>query len=79
MPRTYAFWAGFLAIFILWGVVAYLFDQGNEGILSAKIAQILPIGEVMGEGSNYGLAMILLSAIIGGLSGGLSMMTGNWL
>lgn len=79
MPRTYAFWAGFSAIFVLWAVVTYLLDQGNEGILSMKIAQILPLGEALGTNADLGMAMILLTATIGGLVGGVSMMTGNWL
>lgn len=67
-----AFLAGFLALFGLWVVLAFLQDKANEHILSTKVANILPLG-----GSYW--VLILLTGIIGGLVAGLSALTGSYL
>ena len=79
LPRTYAFWAGFAAIFLLWGGMAYWLDQQNGGILSEKVGQIVFASSSLGTSSDIGTIMILISALLGGLAGGFSMMTGNFL
>src|ERR1700741_5503079 len=43
-----AFSAGFLALFILWFVLAFWMDFVNEGVLSVKIAELLPLGGAKG-------------------------------
>lgn len=65
-----SFLAGFIAIFILWGLLALWIDIKNESILSHKIAQIFPLG-----GSSF--LMILVTAFIGGLVGGFAAMAGS--
>ncbi|MEL6630911.1 MAG: hypothetical protein AAFQ83_05565 [Bacteroidota bacterium] len=79
MPRTYAFWAGFAAMFLLWGGMAYWLDQQNGGILSAKVGQIVFASSSLGTSSDIGTIMVLISSLLGGLAGGFSMMTGNFL
>ena len=39
-----AFFAGFLGLFILWFVLAFWMDNANDGVLSVKIASLLPLG-----------------------------------
>ena len=67
-----AFLAGFLGVFILWASLAWWIDMKNNGVLSKKIAQVLPLG-----GSS--LLLILLTGIIGGLVAGMAAMTGSYL
>jgi hypothetical protein len=67
-----AFFAGFLGLFILWGLLASWIDMKNEGILSAKIAALLPLG-----GSSW--ALILITGFIGGLVAGFAGLSGSYL
>jgi hypothetical protein len=67
-----AFFAGFLALFILWFVLAFWIDLTNEGLLSLKIASILPLG-----GSNW--LLMIVTACIGGLVAGFAALSGSYL
>ncbi|MBN9383706.1 MAG: hypothetical protein J0H74_23315 [Chitinophagaceae bacterium] len=67
-----SFLSGFLALFILWALLAWGMDASNNSILSAKIAQILPLG-----GSSF--LLILITAIVGALVGGGAALTGSYL
>ena len=66
-----AFLSGFLGLFLLWGGYSFYVDIKNEHILSQKIAFILPL-----EGSS--ILLILVTAFIGGLVGGLAALTGSF-
>lgn len=70
--RLRAFICAFLALFILWGGQAILADTRNGHLLSAKVAQILPFG------GSY-IAVILVTALTGGLIAGLGALTGSFL
>ena len=67
-----AFLSGFLGLFLLWSGLALLKDAANEHILSAKVAQILPLG------GSY-LILILVTGIVGGLVSGFAALTGSYL
>jgi hypothetical protein len=67
-----AFIAGLLGVFILWGGLALWIDIKNDGVLSEKIASVLPLG-------GNTVYLILLTGLIGGLVGGLSAMSGSFL
>ena len=67
-----AFFSGFLALFILWGLLAWIIDLANESILSRKIAQILPLG-------GSALLLIAVTALVGALVGGLATLSGSYL
>src|SRR6478735_8991931 len=67
-----AFFGGFLGIFLGWATIAMVRDAGNEGILSHKIALILPLG-----GSS--VALILITGLIGALVGGCAALAGCFL
>ena len=65
-----AFAAGFLGISLLWGIHAFIIDTQNHSILSAKVAQILPVGSPIN--------LILITATIGGLVSGFAALTGSY-
>jgi hypothetical protein len=67
-----AFFAGFFALFILWFVLAFWMDLANEGVLSVKIASILPLG-----GSKW--MLMIVTAFIGGLVAGFAALSGSYL
>ena len=70
-PGT-AFLSGFLGVFLLWGILSWIRDVKNEGILSHKIAAIFPLG-----GSAF--LLILVTATIGGLVAGMAALSGSYL
>lgn len=67
-----AFASGFLGLFILWAGLAYWIDVKNESILSAKIAEILPL-------SGSSILLIIITGVIGGLVAGFAAMSGSYL
>ncbi|MBC7947301.1 MAG: hypothetical protein H7Y42_05440 [Chitinophagaceae bacterium] len=67
-----AFLSGFLGIFLLWGIIAWWIDIKNEGILSHRIAGVLPLG-----GNSF--LLIFVTALIGALVGGLGALSGSYL
>ena len=67
-----SFLSGFIAVFLLWGILALIIDQKNQHVLSQKISTILPLG-----GSSF--VMVLVTAFIGGLVAGLAAMSGSYL
>ena len=71
-PPASAFLTGFLAIFLLWFLMAFIIDLNNEHILSKKLAVLLPLG-----GSSF--LLILITALLGGLVAGMGALTGSYL
>lgn len=67
-----AFLAGFSGVFLFWFVFAWIINSANDGILAHKIAEIFPLGGVS-------FLLILVSALIGGLVGGLAALSGSYL
>lgn len=67
-----AFLAAFLAVFLLWAFLTWQIDDVNNGLLSGKMATILPL-----NGSS--VALIFLSATVGGITAGLASATGTLL
>jgi hypothetical protein len=67
-----AYLSGFLSIFLLWGGLSFWIDSQNNGILSQKIASVFPLG-------GNGLMLILMTAIVGAIIGGLSALSGSFL
>ena len=60
-----SFLFGFIGVFLLWGIAAYQMDVGNESILSTRIGEI------------FGANMVLATALLGGLAGGMGALTGT--
>lgn len=67
----YAYLSGFTGVFICWALIALIRDNANDGILSHKIALILPLG-------GSGALLILVSALVGGLVGGMAGLTASF-
>ena len=67
-----AFLAGFSGVFLLWLIFSWSIDSANNQILSHKIAQIFPLGGVS-------FLLILVTALVGGLVGGLAALSGSYL
>lgn len=60
---------GMVAVSILWLLVVVYYHFSTQGILSNKIAQVLPVGGSAG-------ILILVTVLIGGLVGGCGAMSG---
>jgi hypothetical protein len=67
-----AFLCGFTALFLLWGGLAFWMDMKNQSLLSHKVAQVLPLG-------GNQMLLILVTAFIGALVGGMASLTGSYL
>ncbi|MBI5857156.1 MAG: hypothetical protein HZB42_05865 [Sphingobacteriales bacterium] len=67
-----AFLSGLLGIFILWAGLAWWIDMKNNGILSKKIASVLPLG-------GNAILLILVTGIVGGLLAAFASMSGSFL
>lgn len=67
-----AFAAGFLALLLLWAGLATWINVKNENILSARIGELLGIG-------NNPFLLILITGIIGALVAGFAAMSGSYL
>ncbi len=67
-----AFLAGLLGVFLLWAGLAWWIDMKNNGVLSTKVASVLPLG-------GNALLLILLTGIVGGLVAGFAAMSGSFL
>jgi hypothetical protein len=67
-----AFLTGFLALFLLWGILAWVIDVRNAGVLSHRLAQLLPFG-----GSAF--LMILVTALLGALVAGFASLSASYL
>jgi hypothetical protein len=64
--------AGFLGVFLLWAGLAWWIDMKNNGVLSKKIASILPLG-------GNAILLIIVTGFIGGLVAGFAAMSGSFL
>ena len=67
-----AFLAGLLGVFLLWAGLAWWIDMKNNGVLSAKIAYVLPLG-------GNAILLILVTGLVGGLVAGFAAMSGSYL
>ena len=67
-----AFLAGLLGVMLLWAGLAWWIDMKNNGVLSKKIASVLPLG-------GNALLLILVTGLLGGLVSGFAAMTGSYL
>ena len=68
----FSFLAGFVAIFLLWFLLATFIDVRNQHILSRKLAFLLPLG-----GNSF--LLTLITALVGGLVGGFAALSGSLL
>lgn len=69
--KSSSFVAGFLGISIYWGMLALSIDNANDHILSTRVAELFYL-----PGPS---ALILVTALIGGIVGGLGALAGSQL
>jgi hypothetical protein len=67
-----SFLAGFAGIGLGWAMAASWLNIQNDGLLAHRVAQLLPLG-------GNGWLLVLLTAVIGGLVGGMAALAGCWL
>ena len=65
----FSFLSGFLGVFLLWEVLAWWIDNKNNGILSQKIAVLIPLG-----GST--VLVIVITSLVGALVAGSAALAG---
>lgn len=68
----HSFLSGFLGIFILWGMLAFMINSANNGILANRIGGVLGVGE-------HPVLLVLITGLIGGLVAGFASLTGSYL
>lgn len=64
--------SGALGLFLLWALLSWWIDIKNQGILSARISELLPLG-----GSSF--LLILVTSFIGALVAGMAALSGSYL
>ncbi len=67
-----SFFAGFVALFLLWGGLAFWLNIGNEGILLQRVGSLFKL-------DNASWLLLVISGILGGLVAGLGALTGSFL
>ena len=74
VPQTHlnAFLSGFLGIFGLWFIVAYVINSANNSILANRVGGLLGI-------NNNAILLILITSFVGGLVGGLAALSASYL
>ncbi len=68
---TSAFFSGFLGIFLLFFIASLIIDTQNAQLLSKKICSLFGLPQIS-------LLLIFITALVGGLVGGFSGMTGYY-
>ncbi|TVT38565.1 hypothetical protein FNT36_20500 [Hymenobacter setariae] len=66
-----AFGAGFMGIGLGWLLTAGWLNLRSAGLLSHRVAQLLPLG-----GNSW--VLVLVTAVLGGLVGGVAALAGCW-
>lgn len=67
-----SFWSGFGAVFIAWTIAALIKTLPNDNILASRVVQLFPLPH------NW-IWVLLVTAIIGGLVGGMAALSGGLL
>jgi MFS family permease len=64
----YSFWMGFLAVMVAWALLALIKTLPNDNMLASRVATLVHL-------PNW-FFLLLISAIIGGLVGGMAALSG---
>ena len=67
-----SFWSGFGAVFIAWAILALFKSIPNQHILASRVVQLFPL-------PNNWIWLLLVTAFIGGLVGGMAALSGTLL
>jgi hypothetical protein len=63
-----AFWSGFGAVFVAWAILALIKSIPNQNILATRVSRLFHL-------PNW-LLVLLITALIGGLVGGMAALSG---
>ncbi len=66
-----AYLSAFLAVFVVWALIAWWRDSANEGLLSKQVAELFSLGS--------SILLIIVSSVIGALVAGFAAMSGSYL
>ncbi len=72
LKNAWNFLSGFLGVSLCWLGMTWWIDSQNGGILSGRMAHVLPVG-------GNALYLHLLSALMGGLIAGLASLAGKYI
>ena len=64
-----AFWSGFGALFVAWTILALMKSIPNNNILAGRVVQLFPL-------PNNWIWILVVTAVIGGIVGGMSALSG---
>src|SRR5690349_23024050 len=64
-----AFWSGFVAIFVLWIILALMKSIPNDNLLASRVIQLFPL-------PHQWVLLLFVTALIGGLVGGMAALSG---
>jgi len=67
-----AFLFGFVALFLLWGILAWMKDAANDNLLGSKMATLI-------LKTDNSLLLVLTTALIGAVISGLAALSGSLL
>ena len=65
-----SFLCGFVGVFGLWLGLTLWIDRNNDGVLTSRMAHVLPVG-------GHVMYLHLITALVGGLIGGLAALSGK--
>lgn len=65
------FFSGFYGIAIPWMILAFYIDHQNGSVLAQRVLGIFSLPQ-------FGLVLVLVTGLIGGLAGGVSSLAGSW-
>ena|ERR1700744_6472252 len=64
-----SFWSGFGGVFIVWVILALLKSIPNDNMLASRVIQLFPL-------PHSWILLLFITALIGGLVGGMSALSG---
>lgn len=67
-----AFFSGFYGISIPWMILAAYIDIKSDSVLTVRILQLFKLPQ-------FSIILIILTGLLGGISGGVGSLTGGWL
>jgi hypothetical protein len=67
-----AFFAGFIAVFLLWSILAFIISYRNDDILAHKVSQLIITVD-------NPLLLVLITGLIGGITGGLAALAASFI
>lgn len=66
----WAFLSAFMSLFLLWGLMAWIISNNNEHILAHRMSQVI-------LKKDDPITLVLITALIGGVVGGLAGLAGR--